>query len=62
MGDYARYFDPLDGNALAIEMLNQLQEKEGKTFKNSSIFNINNSLTALEKIFSKAAVISKNWI
>lgn len=62
MGDYARYFDPLDGNALAIEILNQLQEKEGKTFKNSSIFNINNSLTALEKIFSKAAVISKNWI
>ncbi|TKC08187.1 glycosyltransferase family 4 protein [Pedobacter polaris] len=61
LGEYPRYFEPWDMNALVEEMLNQIEEKNSRIFQNGNNFNINAALTALEHIFSKAAIIRKNW-
>ncbi|MFA6276979.1 MAG: glycosyltransferase [Pedobacter sp.] len=62
LGEYPRYFEPWDMHALAQEMLDQVEDKTSRSFKNSDYFNINTALEALDQIFLKAVIIRKNWI
>ena len=61
LGEYPRYFEPLDMNALAEEMLNQIEEKETRVFQYRDSFNINNAIKSLERILTKTITIRKNW-
>lgn len=61
LGEYPRYFEPSDMNALVQEMLGELEEKTSRTFQNSDNFNINKAIQSLEQILAKTLTIRKNW-
>lgn len=62
LGDYGKYFDPHDVNALSQKMLNQLEQKTNNEFLYKENFNIDSALIKLENIFSKITIIRKTWI